>query len=180
MREIPDYIIENQIGEGSHGTVWLGRKKENNQIVCIKIAKPGFESALRHEFQILRSIKHQNIICPEVIFDENEKVCMVMPYYPDLTVERLLVGHNSEPQNLIIANVLYKSNVLESWGRGIALMVNECNRVGIPAPEFNTNGTAVWVTFRYTRTTVGPKHHPSTTQAPPKHHPSRGDAKYYR
>ena len=82
IREIPDYIIENQIGEGSHGTVWLGREKENNQIVCIKIAKPGFESALRHEFQILRSIKHQNIICPEVIFDENEKVCMVMPYYP--------------------------------------------------------------------------------------------------
>ena len=26
MREIPDYIIENQIGEGSHGTVWLFQK----------------------------------------------------------------------------------------------------------------------------------------------------------
>ena len=106
------------------------------------------------------------------IYDDRVEIENSGTFPPDLTVERLLVGHNSEPQNLIIANVLYKSNVLESWGRGIALMVNECNRVGIPAPEFNTNGTAVWVTFRYTRTTVGPKHHPSTTQAPPKHHPS--------
>ncbi len=64
-------------------------------------------------------------------------------------------GHNSEPQNLIVANVLYKSAVLESWGRGIALMINECRRVGIPDPEFHTDGNAVWVVFHYTRTTVG-------------------------
>ena len=40
-------------------------------------------------------------------------------------------------------------------GRGIALMVNECRRVGIPDPEFHTDGNAVWVVFHYTRTTVG-------------------------
>lgn len=31
---------------------------------------------------------------------------MVFPL--DMTMEKLLSGHNSEPQNLIIANVLYK------------------------------------------------------------------------
>ena len=70
-------------------------------------------------------------------------------------MEKLLSGHNSEPQNLIIANVLYKSEVLESWGRGIGLMISECRRVGIPDPEFHTDGNSVWVFFGYPRKTVG-------------------------
>ena len=72
-----------------------------------------------------------------------------------MTIDKLLGGHNSEPQNLIIANVLYKSEVLESWGRGIGLMINECRRVGIPNPEFHTDGNSVWVVFHYTQKTVG-------------------------
>lgn len=43
----------------------------------------------------------------------------------------------------------------ESWGRGIGLMINECRRVGIPEPEFHTDGNAVWVVFHYMRNTVG-------------------------
>ena len=89
---------------------------------------------------------------------------------PDITIEKLLGGHNSEPQNLIVANVLYKSAVLESWGRGIALMVNECRRVGIPDPEFHTDGNAVWIVFHYTRTTVGQD--PTATPQQPYSNPT--------
>ena len=62
--------------------------------------------------------------------------------------------HDSKPQNPIIANVLYKSKILESWGRGIGTMVDECKRVGLPAPEFNTDGNFVWVVFKYKRDNV--------------------------
>lgn len=62
--------------------------------------------------------------------------------------------HDSKPQNPIIANVLYKSKILESWGRGIGTMVDECKRVGLPAPEFNTDGNFVWVVFKYNRNSV--------------------------
>lgn len=48
-----------------------------------------------------------------------------------------------------------ESEVLESWGRGIGLIISECRRVGIPDPEFHTDGNSVWVIFRYTRRTVG-------------------------
>jgi len=41
-------------------------------------------------------------------------------------------------------------------------MVDECRRVGIPDPEFHSDGGFVWVVFHYTRTVAG--HHPSTTQ----------------
>ena len=44
--------------------------------------------------------------------------------------ERLMQEHDSKPQNPIIANVLHKSKTLESWGRGIGTMVDECKRVG--------------------------------------------------
>ena len=112
------------------------------------------------------------------------------PYNPDISPEKVKqelakVGgkkknlaqkfwnpspHNSEPQNLIIANVLYKSEVLESWGRGIGLMISECRRVGIPDPEFHTDGNSVWVIFRYTRKTVG--HDPTITRQLPHSHPT--------
>lgn len=48
-----------------------------------------------------------------------------------------------------------ESEVLESWGRGIGLMISECRRVGIPDPKFHTDGNSVWGIFRYTRKTVG-------------------------
>ena len=89
------------------------------------------------------------------IYDDRVEIENSGTFPPDITIEKLLSGHNSEPQNLIIANVLYKSEVLESWGRGIGLMISECRRVGIPDPEFHTDGNSVWVIFRYTRKTVG-------------------------
>ena len=89
------------------------------------------------------------------IYDDRVEIENSGTFPPDMTMEKLLSGHNSEPQNLIIANVLYKSEVLESWGRGIGLIISECQRVGIPDPEFHTDGNSVWVIFRYVRKAVG-------------------------
>ena len=33
-------------------------------------------------------------------------------------------------------------------------MVDECKRVGLPAPEINTDGNFVWVVFKYNRNSV--------------------------
>lgn len=76
--------------------------------------------------------------------------------------------HDSEPQNPIIANVLYKSKLLESWGRGIGLMISECRRVGLPDPEFHSDGAFVQVVFRYVRDTVG-QNLTATPQLPDSH-----------
>ena len=76
------------------------------------------------------------------IYDDRVEIENSGTFPPDITMEKLLSGHNSEPQNLIIANVLYKSEVLESWGRGIGLMISECRRVGIPTPNFTRTETA--------------------------------------
>lgn len=65
------------------------------------------------------------------------------------SVEKLKSGHNSEPQNPLIANVLYKRKILESWGRGISLIMEECRKANLPEPEFNADASQVKLVFRY-------------------------------
>ena len=36
---------------------------------------------------------------------------------------------------------------LESWGTGVSRMVKACKAVGLPEPEYGTDGGFVWITF---------------------------------
>lgn len=49
-------------------------------------------------------------------------------------------------------------------------MISECQRVGIPAPDFHTDGNSVWVIFRYTRKAVG--YNPTVTPQLPDSYPT--------
>lgn len=101
------------------------------------------------------------------IYDDRVEVTNSGTFPEDMTLERLLGPHDSEPQNPIIANVLYKSKVLESWGRGIGLMINECRRVGLPSPGisfgwcFCSSGVSLYTgycrTFPHSYPTVTPQ-----------------------
>ena len=108
------------------------------------------------------------------IYDDRVEIESSGAFPPDMTLEKLLDGHSSEPPNLIIANVLYKSELLENWGRGIRLMIDECRRVGISDPEFHADGSSVWVVFRYKRETAGqvPDKHPTSTRQAPDKYPT--------
>lgn len=89
------------------------------------------------------------------IYDDRVEVESSGAFPPNMALERLLGGHNSKPPSLIIANVLYRSEPLESWGHGISLAIDECRRVGISNPKFHTNGSSVWVVFCYEMETTG-------------------------
>ena len=104
------------------------------------------------------------------IYDDRVEITNTGTFPADLPVERLMQEHDSKPQNPIIANVLYKSKILESWGRGIGTMVDECKRVGLLAPEFKTDGNFVTVVFRYNRNGVNLQlvnNNPTSTQQVP-------------
>ncbi|MGI6313022.1 MAG: ATP-dependent DNA helicase RecG [Clostridiales bacterium] len=98
------------------------------------------------------------------IYDDRVEVTNSGSFPEGMTIERLLSAHDSEPQNPIIATVLYKSKILENWGRGIGLMVSECQRVGLPPPEFHTNGNSVQVVFPTSTRQVPDKYPTSTRQ----------------
>ncbi|MDD3859336.1 MAG: ATP-binding protein [Bacteroidales bacterium] len=64
------------------------------------------------------------------------------------TIEKLLTKHPSKPYNPDIANVLFRSGYIESWGRGTLKMINECVQFGIPKPKYFYDMSGFWVEFR--------------------------------
>ena len=57
-------------------------------------------------------------------------------------------SHRSFPQNPIIAEALFKTGFLESWGTGVQRMMDACKDAGLPEPEYGTDGLFVWITFK--------------------------------
>ncbi len=64
------------------------------------------------------------------------------------TIHNLLKKHASKPYNPDIANTLFRSGYIESWGRGIEKMINYCLDAGIPAPKYSFEGSDFLVEFR--------------------------------
>ena len=56
--------------------------------------------------------------------------------------------HGSYPYNPLIAEVLYKTSYLESWGSGVKRIVDACRKQNVPDPEWSVRGGFVIVTFR--------------------------------
>lgn len=117
-----------------------------------------------------RSYQHPGSSVSIAIYDNRVEITNSGAFPAGMPIERLLSAHDSQPQNPIIANVLYKSKVLESWGRGIGLMIDECQRIGIPKPEFHADGSFVQVVFHYSRHTV--EQAPTVTPQLPHSYPT--------
>jgi predicted HTH transcriptional regulator len=66
----------------------------------------------------------------------------------DLTPETIKSAHASYPYNPLIAEVLFKSSFLESWGSGVGRMVDACRAQGVPEPEYEVAGGFVRIVFR--------------------------------
>lgn len=64
------------------------------------------------------------------------------------TIETLLDKHSSKPFNPDVANALFRSGYIESWGRGISKMTEQCFNFGLPAPMFFFKSSGFWVEFR--------------------------------
>ena len=91
-----------------------------------------------------------------------------------MTPENITEPHGSFPYNPIIANVLFKTTFLESWGSGVQRIVDACREQGLPDPVWSTGQGMVKVTFQRpnygtSTTQVGGKKDPSTIQVHPKY-----------
>ncbi len=64
------------------------------------------------------------------------------------TVKNLLEKHASRPYNPDIANALFRSGYIESWGRGTLKIIRECKQAGIPDPVFSYDSSDISVEFR--------------------------------
>ena len=74
--------------------------------------------------------------------------------------------NESYPYNLKIAEALYKSTYLESWGSGAKRIIDACCEQGVEEPVWRWDGGFVIITF------TRPKYDPSTTQVGPEYVPT--------
>ena len=68
-----------------------------------------------------------------------------------LTPENNKLQHDSFPFNLKIAQVLYQTTYLESWGSGVRRMVKLCEAQHLAEPEYRLGNNTVTVIFRRNR-----------------------------
>ncbi len=64
------------------------------------------------------------------------------------TIEQLQREHPSNPFNPDIANAFFRAGLIESWGRGIKKITDECRIAGLPVPEIRYEFGGLLVEFR--------------------------------
>ena len=66
----------------------------------------------------------------------------------DWTIDNLLVKHPSIPFNPDIANTLFRSGYIESWGRGTLKIIEQCKGFELPEPRYRYEMSGFFVVFR--------------------------------
>lgn len=66
----------------------------------------------------------------------------------DWTMDRLLGKHPSCPFNPLIANAFFRAGCIESWGRGIEKIRQECMSYGLQPPLFDFSVAGLMLTFQ--------------------------------
>ncbi len=70
-----------------------------------------------------------------------------MPFGLDST-EKLFEKHSSKPYNPKLANVFFKSGMIEAWGRGFDKIKDACERYNGRLPEYNISASGIMVLCR--------------------------------
>lgn len=82
------------------------------------------------------------------IYDDRIEIANPGIFPSQLTPESIKEPHESYPYNLKIAEALYKSTYLESWGSGAKRIMDACCEQGVEEPSWRWDGGFVIVTFK--------------------------------
>ena len=95
-----------------------------------------------------RQLEKYNLTPSIAVYDDRVEIENPGRLPFDLTPETIKSAHASYPYNPLIAEVLFKSSFLESWGSGVGRMVDACRAQGVPEPEYEVAGGFVRIVFR--------------------------------
>jgi ATP-dependent DNA helicase RecG len=82
------------------------------------------------------------------IYDDRMEIFSHGSLPPGATLEKIKEGF-SKRRNPVIADVFYRTNLIEKWGRGIQKIISLCLVANVPEPEFFADALEVKVTFRF-------------------------------
>ena len=94
------------------------------------------------------------------VYDDKLMIWNAGQLPPDWKAEDLLEKHESKPFNPDVAHAFFRAGLVESWGRGLELILADCRRAGVPAPELRFKRAGFWVVFHF------PPGYPTATGVP--------------
>jgi len=108
------------------------------------------EEAIREA--VVNAIIHKDYGCGNPIqisvYDDQVYIWNQGQLPDDWTVEKLLDKHPSLPYNPDIANTFFRAGYIESWGRGMKKIIDECTKAGLPEPAFDYDANGLMVEFK--------------------------------
>ncbi len=136
-------------------------QREEHLEVPYKALREALINSLCH-----RQWEKYNLTNSIAIYDDRIEIANPGIFPPQITTESIKEPHESYPYNLKIAEALYKSTYLESWGSGAKRIMDACREQGVEEPVWRWDGGFVIVTFK--RPTVEASDDPSKAQVRPK------------
>ena len=85
------------------------------------------------------------------LYDDRLEVTSSGTLHFGLTAAALFEPHESLPWNPLIARVLFRRGIIESWGRGTLKIAELTTQAGLPRPDIEDAGGCVTVRFRPSR-----------------------------
>ena len=121
----------------------VGFKREEHLEIPSEALREALINALCH-----RQYEKYNLTIGIAIYDDRIEIENPGMFPPQITLANIKEPHGSYPYNPLIADVLYKTSYLESWGSGVKRIVEACRKQNVPDPEWSMSGGFVTVTFR--------------------------------
>ena len=108
------------------------------------------EEAIREA--VVNAVIHKDYGCGNPIqisvYDDQVYIWNQGQLPDDWTLEKLLDKHPSLPYNPDIANAFFRAGYIESWGRGMKKIIDECTNAGLPEPAFDYDANGLMVEFK--------------------------------
>jgi len=111
------------------------------------------------------------------IYDDRIEIINPGRFPNNLTPDTIKLPHESHPYNPIIANVLYLSTYLESWGSGAKRIIDACKEQNVQEPTWEISDSIVKVVFarKYSESIIYEDittNNPTTTLQQPYNNPT--------
>lgn len=120
----------------------VGFRREENMEVPAEALREALTNSLCH-----RQFEKYNLTPSIAIYDDRIEIENPGVLPPQLNTETIKQSHSSYPYNPIMAEVLYRTIFLESWGSGAFRIMEACKAQNAPEPKWSINGGFICVTF---------------------------------
>lgn len=131
MKEVTgDYEIGRFLGQGSFGRVYLAKRRADGIEVAVKFCKKESKSSqslqlIRKEYEMLRSIKHPNILKTFGFHENSDLIAIVLEYCKGGDLTKFIKARKAHP--IETTNVEEVRQIMQGILQGLEFIHNKCN-----------------------------------------------------